>query len=122
MVDTPSEYLWSSWYRMMGDNPVPEWLAVEQTLLRFATTRTKALSLEKYKQICSTRNDAIIAAFKSGGYSQKEIGDYFTLHYSMNVPNRSKKTTPDPDYKRLLKIKSYFSGLSYYIEVYVFHR
>lgn len=96
MVDTPSEYLWSNWYSMMGDNQVPEWLAVDQTLLRFATTRTKALSLEKYKQICSTRNDAIIAAFKSGGYTQKEIGDFVTLHYSMSEPNSGKKQQLTP--------------------------
>jgi REP element-mobilizing transposase RayT len=33
---------------------------------------------EKYK----VRNEAIVAAYSSGGYSLKELGDYFKLHYS----------------------------------------
>jgi len=33
---------------------------------------------KKYKM----RNDAIISAYESGGYSLKEVGDYFKLHYS----------------------------------------
>lgn len=33
---------------------------------------------EKYK----TRNDAIVLAYASGGYTLKEIGEYFKLHYS----------------------------------------
>lgn len=32
----------------------------------------------KYK----TRNEAIVMAYASGGYSLKEVGDYFGLHYS----------------------------------------
>lgn len=39
-------------------------------------------SLDDYSKKYSQRNDAILAAFESGGYSQKEIADYFNLHYS----------------------------------------
>jgi putative transposase len=39
-------------------------------------------TLEEYKIESGTRNEAIIIAYKSGGYTMKEIGDYFNLHYS----------------------------------------
>lgn len=35
-----------------------------------------------YAQKYNSRNEAIIAAYASGGYSLKEVGDYFRLHYS----------------------------------------
>ncbi|WP_254868999.1 hypothetical protein [Vibrio hepatarius] len=38
--------------------------------------------LEEYEQATENRNDAIIAALASGGYTQKQIGEYFGLHYS----------------------------------------
>ena len=41
-----------------------------------------ALALTEYAQQCSSRNDAIRAAYASGGYTLKEVGDYFQLHYS----------------------------------------
>jgi len=44
--------------------------------------RTKAKSLGYYKKQNKDRNAAIIQAFSSGGYSMKELGKYFGLHYS----------------------------------------
>ena len=41
-----------------------------------------ALSLAQYKQQASSRNEAMTIAYQSGGYTLKEIGDYFSLHYS----------------------------------------
>lgn len=39
-------------------------------------------SLNEYEKISTNRNTAIYAAYQSGGYSLKEVGDYFGLHYS----------------------------------------
>jgi hypothetical protein len=39
-------------------------------------------SLSYYEKHGSTRNDAIIKSYASGGYSMKEIADYYGLHYS----------------------------------------
>lgn len=39
-------------------------------------------SLAEYESSSGDRNTAIIKAYKSGGYTLKEIGDYFGLHYS----------------------------------------
>ena len=44
--------------------------------------QTQTRSLEYYVTKYGQRNDAIYAAFVSGGYRQKEIADYFNLHYS----------------------------------------
>ncbi|MCK6263676.1 addiction module toxin RelE, partial [Vibrio sp. ZSDE26] len=44
--------------------------------------RAKPLSLKEYQDSAPSRNDAIIAAFRSGGYTQKQIGNHFDLHYS----------------------------------------
>jgi DNA-binding CsgD family transcriptional regulator len=38
--------------------------------------------LSYYADIHKKRNDAIVFAYASGGYSLKEIGGYFKLHYS----------------------------------------
>lgn len=38
--------------------------------------------LAEYKTASTDRNTAIISAYQSGGYTLKEIGDYFGLHYS----------------------------------------
>ncbi|MBQ0798870.1 MAG: transposase [Porticoccaceae bacterium] len=38
--------------------------------------------LAEYKNASEDRNTAIISAYKSGGYTLKEIGDYFGLHYA----------------------------------------
>lgn len=39
--------------------------------------------LEHYAKTNRDRDKAITAAYRSGGYSMKAIGDYFGLHYSM---------------------------------------
>ena len=39
-------------------------------------------TLAYYEQGNTTRNSAIIEAYQSGGYTLKQIGDYFGLHYS----------------------------------------
>ena len=44
--------------------------------------RKKARSLEYYAKHARGRNEAIMTAYSSGGYSMKDIGDYFGLHYS----------------------------------------
>lgn len=38
--------------------------------------------LADYQHMHATRNDAIIAAYSSGGYSYQEIGAYFGLHFT----------------------------------------
>ncbi len=44
--------------------------------------RPLAKTLHHYAGSEGTRDNAIVAAYASGGYSMKEIGDYFALHYS----------------------------------------
>lgn len=44
--------------------------------------RGAAQSLAEYEQATDTRNQAIVAAYGSGGYTLKEIGSHFGLHYS----------------------------------------
>jgi putative transposase len=44
--------------------------------------RGKPREVAHYEKQAGNRNDAIITAYASGGYSMKELGDYFGLHYS----------------------------------------
>ncbi|WP_247682600.1 transposase [Pseudoalteromonas sp. MMG013] len=44
--------------------------------------RAKALTLRQYEQTSRNRNEAIQQAYSSGHYSQKELGEFFNLHYS----------------------------------------
>ena len=44
--------------------------------------RALQMSLEQYELEQGTRDQAIMLAYSSGGYTQKEIGDHFGLHYS----------------------------------------
>jgi putative transposase len=44
--------------------------------------RGAAQSLAEYEQAADTRNQAIVAAYRSGGYTLKAIGSHFGLHYS----------------------------------------
>ena len=44
--------------------------------------RGKKLALRTYRADYETRDEAIIAAFQSSQYTQKEIADYFGLHYT----------------------------------------
>jgi len=56
--------------------------------------RKKSKSLEYYENHTRSRNEAILASYASGGYSMKEVGDYFGLHYSWvsRVVKASNKT------------------------------
>ncbi|GMQ88628.1 MAG: transposase [Gammaproteobacteria bacterium] len=47
-----------------------------------AHKRPLAKTLEYYDNQYPNRNSSIIKAYASGGYSMKEIGDYYNLHYS----------------------------------------
>jgi putative transposase len=42
-----------------------------------------AMTLDEYQQQSSTRNEAIIKAYQSGGYTMKQIGEHFKVHYSL---------------------------------------
>jgi len=44
--------------------------------------RPIAKPLKYFSEKSKTRDVAIINAFESGGYSMKEIGEHFGLHYS----------------------------------------
>jgi len=44
--------------------------------------RVKPKMLEVYREQNSSRNEAIKAAFNSGGYTMKQIGSFFGLHYT----------------------------------------
>jgi predicted HTH domain antitoxin len=39
-------------------------------------------SLNEYEKISTNRNADIYAAYQSGGYSLKQVSEYFGLHYS----------------------------------------
>ena len=141
MVDTPDEWLWSSWHCMVGKQASPNWLATDALLNYFDKERSVAiaeyihfveegvnktiwddlqhqiylgddvfvekyqilkellegdvsevpfkqrslspLTLKSYHEQSVTRNEAIIKAYQSGGYTMKEIGDHFKIHYSL---------------------------------------
>ena len=44
--------------------------------------KEKAKELAWYEQQASSRNEAIKLSYESGGYSMKEIGAHYSLHYS----------------------------------------
>ncbi len=39
-------------------------------------------SLSRYEKAANSRNEAIVSAYASGGYSYQQIGDYFGLHFT----------------------------------------
>jgi REP element-mobilizing transposase RayT len=140
MVNSPDEWLWSSWHCMLGNVVSPAWLSTDALLIMFANNRLDAiqcyiefvksgvgktvwdslqhqvflgdeafvekhqalqeqltgdlleipfkqrsvtpLSLEEYQSQTLDKHKAIVNAYLSGGYTQKQIGDYFGLHYS----------------------------------------
>lgn len=57
--------------------------------------RPIAKPLDYYEQQYSTRDDAICAAYATGAYSMKEIGEHFGLHYSRvsRIVNNAKSKT-----------------------------
>ena len=140
MVDTPSQWIWSSWHYMIGKTISPPWLATDSILSLFSHNREDAikeysefvftgkgisiwedlrhqvflgsdefvekyqpmqdelngdlkeiplkqrrkpaLTLLQYQQQSSSRDEAIVLSYQSGGYTLKDIGDHFRLHYS----------------------------------------
>ena len=44
--------------------------------------RASPLELSDYEAQANSRDEAICMAYKSGGYTQKQIGDFFGLHYA----------------------------------------
>lgn len=48
----------------------------------YSQRRPVARKLEEYRSKHNQRNEAIVEAYRSGGYTLKEIGVYFGLHYS----------------------------------------
>ena len=52
-------------------------------------------TLDYYLATCEDRNSAIGKAYQSGGYTLKQLGDYFTLHYSTvsGIVNHHKSKT-----------------------------
>jgi len=57
---------------------------VDKQLSKIPISQRRAMpkALFYYAEKYEIRNEAIISAYASGGYSLKEIGDYFDLHYS----------------------------------------
>jgi REP element-mobilizing transposase RayT len=47
-----------------------------------AQRRPPAKPLAEYAALCSDRDEAIAVAYASGGYTMKEIGEHFGLHYA----------------------------------------
>jgi putative transposase len=140
LVQSLSEWPWSSWAAAMGYELSPKWLQSDAILSMFAEHRADArlrymkfiengkgiklwqklknqvflgtddfvethlellspqemdlteipcqqkrppvLSLAEYAKSSVTRNAAIAAAYRSGGYTLKELGDFFGIHYS----------------------------------------
>ena len=56
------------------------------------TLISKDLTLISYEKRHKYRDEAIQAAYNSGGYTLKALGEYFGLHYSMisRIVNRAK--------------------------------
>jgi len=140
MVDSPSEWLWSSFHHMVRREMSPPWLATDALLQLFSSNRKQAICeykkfvdegvgvtvwdnlqhqvflgdddfvekyqplqnsrlgdlkevplkqrrctpkpLSQYQEQTSSRDEAMLNAYKSGGYTLKEIGDHFGIHYS----------------------------------------
>jgi REP element-mobilizing transposase RayT len=59
-------------------------ISVDSNLSEVPSTQKRqvAKSLGYYEKKYKDRDDAIVNAYASGGYSMKEIGDYVGLHYS----------------------------------------
>ena len=60
--------------------------------------RPKPKTLQQYEKKAGNRNQAIQLSYASGGYSMKEIGDYYGIHYSrisriINEPVKAKGKT-----------------------------
>jgi putative transposase len=49
----------------------------------FKQRSTAPMSLDEYELQSSSRNEAITKAYQSGGYTMKQIGEHFKVHYSL---------------------------------------
>jgi putative transposase len=47
-----------------------------------AQQRLVPKTLEAYEVTCKSRNETIITAYRSGRYTLRQIGNYFSRHYS----------------------------------------
>ena len=47
-----------------------------------ARQRPKPKTLNEYRAITNSRDEAIVLAYRSGGYTLQQIGRYFSIHYS----------------------------------------
>ncbi len=70
-----------------------EQLAGDLSEIPFTQRSVTPLSLKNYELHSTTRNEAIIKAYQSGGYTLKEIGSHFKIHYSVvsRIITESKK-------------------------------
>jgi putative transposase len=55
---------------------------IDLTEIPRSQRRPQPLKLDEYKWGSRSRNHAIARAYASGGYTLKEIGTFFDLHYS----------------------------------------
>jgi DNA-directed RNA polymerase specialized sigma24 family protein len=80
---------------------IPEGIDLEQ--VPQARAREAAKPLAEYARQHPERDAAIAAAYESGGYTLRELGEYFGLHYSRVSKvvqaarqAKRKKSRPDP--------------------------
>ena len=55
---------------------------VELSEIPKSQRKAKLKEIEYYLKQANNRDDAILKAWNSGGYTQKSIADYFSIHYS----------------------------------------
>jgi len=55
---------------------------VELSEIPKSQRKAKPKEIGYYLTQASNRDDAILRAWNSGGYTQKSIADYFSIHYS----------------------------------------
>jgi hypothetical protein len=55
---------------------------VELSEIPKSQRKAKPETIEYYLKQAINRDDAILRAWNSGGYTQKNIADYFSIHYS----------------------------------------
>jgi putative transposase len=74
----------------LGDEALVEKHQLMQKLLEgdvseilFKQRSVSPLTLDEYQQQSSSRNEAIIKAYQSGGSTMKQICEYFKVHYSL---------------------------------------
>jgi putative transposase len=121
MVSSPEEWPWSSWHCMLGNVESPVWMStdtlqhqiflgdeafvakhqamqdgLEGDLLEIPFKQRSAapLPLAQYQAQTVDKHQAIYNAYRSGDYTQKQIGDHFGLHYSQISRIVAKYKTP----------------------------